>query len=147
MNGADMYRMVSAGASGVQLGTAFLPCIESTASAAHKRYLLTEAHRGCAYTTTFSGRPAQGIRNAFMDAMAGAPVLDFPLQNTLTSVLRSQAVRADDGEMQSLWAGTAYHKARERLLKSNGSVNSVADDYISAGELVQRLQYEYLSEL
>lgn len=115
MTGQDIFEALQAGAVGVQMGTAFLPCTESTASAAHKRYLLQHTHRGCVYTNAFSGRPAQGIRNEFINSMEKcASILDFPLQNTLTSAIRVEAVRADDGERQSLWAGSNYGKAADR---------------------------------
>jgi NAD(P)H-dependent flavin oxidoreductase YrpB (nitropropane dioxygenase family) len=115
MSGRDIYTKTRAGASAVQLGTAFLPCLECTASTAHKRYILEESPRETVLTTAFSGRPARGIRNAFVDRMDSARTLPFPLQNTLTSVLRAQAQRDDDGELQSLWVGAAYLQARSRL--------------------------------
>merc|ERR1719265_2817334 len=74
MDGADMHRMIQAGAAAVQCVTAFLTCEESGASAAHKHFLLSERSRGTAYTRGFSGRRAQGIRNSFMERMEGQPV-------------------------------------------------------------------------
>jgi len=112
MNGRDMAMMLEAGAAGVQMGTAFLCCPESGASAAHKRLCLEDGARGTEWTTAFSGRPARGIRNRFIEAMRERPALPFPLQNMMTGPLRAAAVAADDPECQSLWAGTGYAKAR-----------------------------------
>lgn len=112
MDGRDVAAMLAEGAAGVQMGTAFLCCPESGASAAHKRLCAEEGGRGTEWTTAFSGRRARGIRNRFMEALQGAPVLPFPLQNTMTGMLRQAAVRADDPEHQSLWAGVGYAKAR-----------------------------------
>ena len=39
-------------------------------------------------------------------------VLPFPLQNTLTSSLKKLAVKTENGEYQSLYAGTEFKKAR-----------------------------------
>ena len=112
MSGADIRAVLDAGAEAAQLGTAFLATTESGATAAHRRYLLKEHARGTVLTRAFSGRYARGIRNAFTEHMAGAPLLGFPLQNTLTGPLRRAAVERDDGEYQSLWAGEHYARCR-----------------------------------
>ena len=112
MSGADIRAVLDAGAEAAQLGTAFLAATESGASAAHRRYLLTEGARGTALTRAFSGRHARGIRNTFIERMEGAEVLPFPLQNSLTGPLRKAAVEHDDGELQSLWAGAHYARCR-----------------------------------
>lgn len=139
MTGRDIFTVTQAGAAAVQLGTAFLPCTEATPSAQHKEYILHKSPAETTYTTAFSGRPARGIRNDFIHRMEGAAVLDFPLQNTLTSQIRSQAVRSGDGELQSLWVGTGYLQARERGVGKGG-------EYLSVGELMQQLKYEYHKE-
>jgi nitronate monooxygenase len=152
MNGGDMAAMLGAGAAAVQCGTAFLGCAESGASAAHKRALREAAAtaaarrsgadggcdasawggdsgdeaRGTVMTRGFSGRRARGIRNEFVRKMADQPVLPFPAQNTLTGALRAAAGARDDGEQQSLWAGTGYERAR----------------FVGAGELVELLRME-----
>jgi len=142
MTGRDIFAVTQAGAAAVQLGTAFLPCLEVTASAQHKEYILHKSAAETTYTTAFSGRPARGIRNAFIDRMEGAQsVLEFPLQNTLTSQIRSKAVRSGDGERQSLWVGTNYLKARDRASSSRAG-----QQYLSVAELVQQLKYEYHRE-
>lgn len=112
MDGADVRAVLNAGATAAQLGTAFLCCDESGASAAHKRYLLTEGKRGSVLTRSFSGRPARGIVNAYIQQMQGKTNLPFPIQNTMTAPMRKWATDTDNGEYQSLWAGTGYHRAR-----------------------------------
>jgi len=112
MTGADIRAVLTAGASAAQLGTAFIAADESCASPAHRRFLLGEPARGTALTRGFSGRYARGIRNAFIDAMHDAPTLPFPVQNALTTPLRQAAIGRDDGEHQSLWAGTGYARCR-----------------------------------
>lgn len=127
MHGADIRRVIDRGAAAAQLGTAFLCCEESGASAAHKAFITRHAQRGTAYTRAFSGRRAQGIRNDFIERMQEQAVLPFPLQNTLTGPLRQAAVQADDGEYQSLWAGTGYARVR----------------HLPAAELVRQLTAEF----
>jgi nitronate monooxygenase len=118
MDGADIANALKAGAVAAQLGTAFLCCDESTASPAHKEYLLKYHSRGSVFTTEFSGRPARGIDNEFIQLMAGKMVLPFPIQNTMTASLRQLAGRTNNGEYQSLWAGQDYSRTRKLDAKS-----------------------------
>lgn len=112
MDGADIRAAINAGATAAQLGTAFLCCDESGASAAHKHYLIHESKRGSVITKAFSGRPARGIANDFMKHMQDQTILPFPIQNTLTGPMRKWAADTNNGEYQSLWAGTEYHRTR-----------------------------------
>lgn len=131
MTGGDVSLAMAAGAAAAQMGTAFLVCDESGATPAHKHFLLTKPTRGTVFTHAFSGRRAQGLRNAFIDAMQGQPHLPFPLQNTLTSPLKLAAVHHNDGEHQSVWAGRAYAQARP----------------MSAQRLMSVLEKEYLQSM
>ncbi len=108
MSGGDIRRALAAGAAAVQMGTAFLTCVESGASAAHRHFLLEERGRGTRLTDAYSGRPARGIVTDFMDRMQGQPRLPFPMQNLATGPMRQAAARRSDGEYQSLWAGARY---------------------------------------
>jgi nitronate monooxygenase len=127
MDARDMAAMLAEGAAGVQMGTAFLRSPESGASAAHKWLCQEGGERGTEVTVGFSGRPARGIRNRFIEQIQGCPVLPFPLQNTMTAALRQAAVRADDPEHQSLWAGTGYAQAQA----------------VGAGDLVREIGAEW----
>jgi len=112
MDGADIRAALDGGATAAQMGTAFLCCDESGATPAHKDFLVNQGLRGSVITRGFSGRPARGIRNAFIDHMQDQTVLPFPIQNTLTGSMRKWAAQTNNGEYQSLWAGTAYHRSR-----------------------------------
>lgn len=112
MDGTDIRAAINAGAAAVQLGTAFLCCDESGASAAHKHYLINEHKRSSVITRAFSGRPARGIDNAYIKHMKDQAILPFPIQNTLTGPMRKWATDTNNGEYQSLWAGTEYHRSR-----------------------------------
>ena len=113
MDGADIANALKSGAVAAQLGTAFLCCEESSASPAHKEYLLHHHSRGSVFTSGFSGRPARGIDNEFIQLMDGKIVLPFPIQNTMTASLRQVAGRTNNGEYQSLWAGQDYSRTRK----------------------------------
>ena len=118
MDGADIANALKSGAVAAQLGTAFLCCEESSASPAHKEYLLKHHSRGSVFTTGFSGRSARGIDNEFIRLMESQTVLPFPIQNTMTASLRQLAGKTNNGEYQSLWAGQDYSRARKLNAKS-----------------------------
>ena len=105
MNGGDIAKVIAAGATAAQLGTAFLCCDEAGTPATH-REVLTAAAAETVFTLAFSGRPARGVRNTFIEAMAGKPVLPFPQQNTLTGSLRQWAASAEQPGFQSVWSGS-----------------------------------------
>lgn len=112
MTGRDIAMALSAGAVAAQLGTAFLCCPEANASASHRTLLLNKELRDTVFTSAFSGRPARGIQNRFIEAMQGKALLAFPLQNRLTGALRQWAVQHENPEFQSVWAGTGYRDMR-----------------------------------
>lgn len=118
MDGADIASALRSGAVAAQLGTAFLCCEESGATPAHKEYLLKLHSRGSVFTTGFSGRPARGINNEFIELMKNKLVLPFPIQNTLTAPLRQLGGKTNNGEYQSLWAGQDYSRTRQLSAKN-----------------------------
>lgn len=103
------------GASGVQMGTAFLTCEESGAHRAYKEALLhRKKEEGTAITHAFSGKAARGVRNTFLKEMENYPgkIPTYPIQNALTQDIRSAAARQERVEYMSLWAGQAYPLCR-----------------------------------
>ncbi len=132
MNGDHIRKALSLGATAVQMGTAFLTTNESGTPKAHRDYLLNQQDRTAVITHGFSGRPARGIDNRFIRKMKDKPVLPFPLQNTLTGRIRATAIANNDGEYQSLWAGSHFRECQqetvidliERLFKPLTTCNS-----------------------
>jgi len=103
------------GASGVQVGTAFLRTRESAATDAHRAAIARAAADDSVLTRAMSGRVARGIPNRAMRELEAAPIAPFPAQNWLTGVFRAAAAARDDGELLSLWAGQSAPLAtRER---------------------------------
>src|SRR5690606_18742838 len=100
------------GASAVQLGTAFLRCPESGAQPAHKAALADPTFSETALTWAFTGRPARGLTNRFMDEHRDAPAA-YPEVHHMTKPLRAAAAKAADPEGMALWAGTGFRRARE----------------------------------
>ena len=95
------------GASGVQVGTAYLLCPEATTSVVHRAALESDAARVTALTNLFSGRPARGIVNRLMRELgpmnSAAPA--FPFAASAIAPLRAKAERQGSGAFSPLWAG------------------------------------------
>jgi len=107
MDGRGIAAACALGASAVQMGTAFITCTESAAHPKHQEAILTSTDQSTAVTRAFSGKPARGIANAFMEKMAPHEhrIPDYPIQNALTRNLRKEAAKQNKPEYMSLWAG------------------------------------------
>ncbi len=113
MDGRDIVAALNAGAVAAQLGTAFLVSPESGAPEVHKRAILAAKEDTTAVTRAFSGRPARGLRNAFMANVDGKElILPYPLQNALTRPMRTAAAQQGVTDYLSLWAGQGVARAR-----------------------------------
>ncbi|WP_017585691.1 nitronate monooxygenase [Nocardiopsis ganjiahuensis] len=112
MTGEDVAAVLAAGASAAQSGTAFLRCPESGAQAPHKAALADPAFTRTSLTRAFTGRPARGLTNRFMDEHRDAPAA-YPEVHHMTRPLRAAAAKAADPEGMALWAGTGFRLARE----------------------------------
>lgn len=101
------------GASGVQVGTAFLAARESAANDAHRDAIRSTPADASVLTRAMSGRLARGVRNRAVRAIeAGGMIAPFPIQNWLTGKFRTPAGQQNLGELQSLWLGQSAPLAR-----------------------------------
>jgi len=101
------------GASGVQVGTAFLATAQSAATDAHRAAIRSTAADETVLTKAMSGRLARGARNRAVRAIeASGTIASFPMQNWLTGRFRAAAGEQNLGELQSLWLGQASPLAR-----------------------------------
>lgn len=101
------------GASGVQVGTAFLATAESAANDAHREAIRSTAADETVLTRAMSGRLARGARNRVVRAIeASGTIAPFPMQNWLTGRFRTPAGQQNLGELQSLWMGQAAPLSR-----------------------------------
>ena len=95
------------GAAGVQVGTAYMLCPESTTSAIHRAALKSAAATHTAVTNVFSGRPARGIVNRIVTELgpmsAIAPA--FPLASIAIAPLRARAESVGRSDFSQLWSG------------------------------------------
>ena len=102
------------GAEGVQMGTAFLACEESGASAHHRKALLSGQAKQTALTRGFTGRLGRGIKNRLLDELNqnGTEILPYPLQRALVRHLAIPAEKAGRPELLPLWAGQSANLSR-----------------------------------
>lgn len=111
----DVAAALALGATGVQVGTAYLLCPEATTSIVHRASLRSEAARHTALTNLFSGRPARGLVNRLMRELgpldAAAP--EFPLAAAAIAPLRARAEAQGRGDFSPLWAGQNASGCRE----------------------------------
>lgn len=112
MDGRGIAAALCLGAAAVQMGTAFLTTAEAGIPEAYKQAILSAREDQTAITTAFSGRPARGIRNRFLNEIPPEQILPFPLQNNLTRPLRAAAAKQGKAEFLSLWSGQAPRLAR-----------------------------------
>ncbi len=106
-DGRGIAAAFALGASGVQMGTAFLTCMEAGIPDVHKEILLKSSDDDTRVTKAFSGRPARGIVNRYIEEMAvhEDELPDFPLVNTMTGPLRKASAAKGKGDFVALWSG------------------------------------------
>jgi NAD(P)H-dependent flavin oxidoreductase YrpB (nitropropane dioxygenase family) len=104
--------VLRAGAEAAAVGTVLLRADESGASAIHQAALVDPARTETVVTRTFTGRPARGLRNGFIDDFEALAPLGYPAIHHLTSPLRKAAAAAGEPDLVHLWAGTGYRHAR-----------------------------------
>jgi nitronate monooxygenase len=105
--------VIHAGADAAMVGTVLLRAAESGASPTHKAALVDPIRTETVITRAFTGRPARGLRNAFIDAYEPLAPLGYPAIHHLTSPLRKAAAAAGEPDLLHLWAGTGYRQAFE----------------------------------
>lgn len=108
---AQVAAVIQAGAQAVMVGTALLRTDESGASAVHQAAIADAAGAETVLTRSFTGRPARGIRNAFIDKYDAIAPSGYPALHHLTSSIRKAAAAARDPGAVHLWAGTGYRHA------------------------------------
>ena len=115
MTGADVATAIQAGAAAAQLGTAFVACPESAASATYRAALLHQPPLPTQLTDVISGRPARGLVNRFMldvDQPGRPPVAAYSRAYGAGKALVAAAQQAGEPGFAVQWAGTGAGQAR-----------------------------------
>jgi nitronate monooxygenase len=114
---ADHRGIVAAfalGASAVQIGTAYLFCPEAEISPLYRKAIQEVGDNGTALTNLFSGRPARGIVNRYLEdgGFMSDAALPFPYAAMHTLPLRIASEKAGSTEYMQMWAGQAARLAK-----------------------------------
>ena len=114
-DGRGLLASIILGAQAVQIGTRFLTSAESGAHPVYKRAIFNSTEESTVVTKSFSGRPARGIKNRFIEEFeaSGVAPLPFPSQNTATKDIRAAAAKNSKPEFMSLWAGQSTRALTE----------------------------------
>ena len=102
------------GASGVQIGTAYLRCPEAHISELH-RAALKKPKPATVITNVLTGRPARAILNCFIaeQGPVSAETPAFPLATQATIPLRTIVEKQGSGDFSSFWSGEARSLGRD----------------------------------
>ena len=130
MDGRGLIAALTLGASGIQMGTAFLTCSESGIHELYKQAILDSTEESTVITKIFSGKPARGISNQFIEELensfANNNLPDYPIQNSLTQDIRKAAAAQNKISFMSMWSGQGTRLSRK----------------MSAKDLIQEIQKE-----
>jgi len=115
-DGRGIAAVLALGASGAQIGTAFLACEESNASPHHRDTLHSERAWHTVLTRAFSGRLARGLSNRLLAAYEDQSVrpLPYPVQAQLARPLREAAQAQGSEAFTPLWSGQSARLVRDR---------------------------------
>lgn len=113
-DGRGLAAALALGAQAVQMGTAFLQTDESPVDPTYRSALAAAEGAQTQVTKVFSGRPARGIRNRYMEAMADVEheLPEFPLPYGMNAALRKAASERGMADIPSYWAGQAVALAK-----------------------------------
>eukprot|EP01084_Bolivina_argentea_P033710 62346_1 len=135
MNGIQLNACNMLGAIGVSMGTVFLNTKECEIPECYKQILRNEKYgidTNVCLTDKFSGRPARGLKNKFVNEMDDIVLNDrmilipeYPIMNKLTSMMRIEAKKQQNTELMSLWCGQGVAMLRE--YEYNISVNELIE--------------------
>jgi nitronate monooxygenase len=112
-DGRGIAAAFALGASGVQLGTAFLGCPEAAVPAIHREALRQAADEDTRLTRVFTGRPARALHNRLIDDMGDSDALEFPAQASLLRPLFQANTDIARRAFLPLWAGQAAPLVRD----------------------------------
>jgi len=119
-DGRGIAAAFALGASGVQIGTAFLRCPEAATSPLHRDALRDARDDETLLTNVFTGRPARVIATRLPRELGllsdAAP--DFPLPMGELPRLRARAEQQDRCDFTPLWSGQAAALGREMTARA-----------------------------
>ena len=114
-DGRGIAAAFALGASGVQLGTAFLSCPEAQIRDVHRTAIRQASDQDTRLTRAITGRPARAKNNRYFEALAESHTRfpDFPKMCSFSEPLRQYNYAHDESDIQFLLYGQAAALNRE----------------------------------
>lgn len=112
-DGRGVAAAMMLGASGAQIGSAFLRSPECMVPELHKQALAETPDNATKLTRLFSGRPARSIRNRLVRELAAheGDAAPFPTQRAVIAPLAKAAAERGSADFMQLWSGQAGLRA------------------------------------
>ncbi|UOQ48737.1 nitronate monooxygenase [Gracilibacillus caseinilyticus] len=134
MDGRGVLAALTLGAQAVQMGTAFLTVLESGAKQQHIAAILNSTEAQTVITSVISGKPARGIQNEFITKLQPyeKSLPEYPILNTLTKSIRSEAAKQNRPEWVHMWSGQS-----PRLCKRQTVEKLIADIAAQVDEIMK----------
>src|SRR5882757_5408196 len=123
-DGRGIAAALALGADAVQIGTAFLACDESNATAIHRQMLFSDAAKYTTLSRAFTGRLGRGISSRIARDLVHKEkgFLPFPLQTQFMSHIRKAAIEEEKWDLILFWGGqiapVLKHMKAGELMKS-----------------------------
>ena len=119
VNSNGIIAVLSLGASGVQIGTAFLACDESNANEEYKCVLFSERAKHTSIKTSFTGRLRREISGTISDALSQkTQTFPFPQQTHFIAPLRRVAIGQDKSELITFWVEQIASELKHKNVSS-----------------------------
>jgi nitronate monooxygenase len=137
-NGKGVAAALALGADAAQIGTAFLACDESNATAIHRQMLFSGAAKYTTLSRAFTGRLGRGITSRITKDLVHKEkgFLPFPLQTQFMSHLRKAAIEQEKWDMILFWGGqiapVLKHTKAGELMKSILEETTAYFDHLKA---------------
>lgn len=136
MDARGIVACLALGASGAQMGTAFLGCPEMSVLDAWRASLQEANAEHTKVTEAVSGRAARAIRNRYIEEVEALneALLPYPAQYSVSRDLRKSGAERNDPDFMSMWAGQGVG-----LIRNQPAAEFMRDLVDSAQALIARL--------
>ncbi len=116
MDPRGIVACLALGASGVQMGTAFLGCPEAPIADAWRSSLRSTTAEETHLSEAMSGKAARAVRNRYIEEVEALdePYLPYPAQYSVSRELRAAATERGDPSFMAMWAGQGVGLIRGR---------------------------------
>jgi len=114
-NARQVAAALTLGASAVQIGTGLLRSPEASINSAWSDAIAAAKPEDTSATRAFSGRLGRSIKSKYTEAAAQANAPEpapYPLQRSLTRLMKEEANKASDIDRMQAWAGQSSAYAR-----------------------------------